>query len=583
MPATLRRTLRAPISGRATLLLATALATLAGCGQARTSSGGPATPECERCHGGTYGNAAPPRSVTGETATSVLAVGAHQAHLKDSPFRKAIACQECHVVPASGTDHAGGGAATLTFGALATSGGATPAWDRPSATCNGVYCHGETLHLQGSNTRPIWTSAPGAITCSSCHASPPDSHGEGAVNCSLCHPSTVKPDGTIDLAGGHHIDGVQDVGTVGCVGCHDAPPATGAHMVHATPPTPADVVYGQQVLAEDVDPSGATGRYYFGCGACHPTDLAKHRNGALEVELSPTATGLRAKNAALAAYDGATCSGVYCHSSGQATPAFAATPAWVGGATTGCGDCHGNPPSYANGGPASGSANSHIFLNWYGYEGGHFAPLPGPFHLSRHGNPSAFTAPQSAAPVTCQACHAETVDPSNVAPGGVFYLDTSLTTRLPGGDPTRFQAPKWLDTQCASCHDGAAGSPPVGQGKVLPLRHVNGRRDVAFDGRTEPPVGYFGALGAAAPTELYFAADVRFPAPVNVPPAVGVSPAVWQSGTRGTLSLQLSSAAYAPATQSCSSVACHLGRAVAWGQKDFETPAPTCTGCHGMP
>lgn len=586
MPAFLRLALRAPTSGRAALLLAAALATLAGCGQSRTTSPGDATPECQRCHGGTYANAAPPRSVAGETATSVLGVGAHQVHLQDSQYRKAIACEECHVVPATGSDpadHAGGGAATLTFGTLARARGATPAWDRTNASCSGVYCHGETLNLAGTATRPVWTAAPQAPSCNTCHASPPASHGPGATTCNTCHPSTVKPDGTIDLAGGHHIDGVQDVGTVGCVGCHDAPPATGAHLVHATPPTPADVVYGQQVLAEDVDPSGATGKYYFGCGACHPADVAKHRNGTVEVDLSPTATGLRARNAAGAAFDGTSCSGVYCHSSGQATPAFAGTPDWDGGSIQSCGACHGNPPSYANGGPGSGAANSHIFLNWYGFEGGHFAPLPGTFHLSRHGNPSAFSTSQSAAPVTCQACHAETVDPANVAPGGNFYLDTTLTTQLPGGDASRFQQPKWLDTQCSSCHDGAAGSPPVGQGKVLPLRHVNGRRDVAFDGRAEPPAGYFASLGAAAPTELYFAAAVRFPSPINVPPAVGVSPAVWQAGNVGTVSMQLSSAAYGPADQTCSSVACHLGRPVAWGQKDFETPAPTCNGCHDLP
>ena len=44
----------------------------------------------------------------------------------------------------------------VTFGDLATTAGATPTWDRPSATCSSVYCHGATLP-GGTNTRPTWT------------------------------------------------------------------------------------------------------------------------------------------------------------------------------------------------------------------------------------------------------------------------------------------------------------------------------------------------------------------------------------------------------------------------------------------
>jgi hypothetical protein len=37
----------------------------------------------------------------GRTDASLRSVGAHQAHLRDGPLRRAIACSECHVVPAS--------------------------------------------------------------------------------------------------------------------------------------------------------------------------------------------------------------------------------------------------------------------------------------------------------------------------------------------------------------------------------------------------------------------------------------------------------------------------------------------------
>ncbi len=42
-----------------------------------------------------------------------------------------------------------------------------------------------------------------------------------------------------------------------------------------------------------------------------------------------------------------TCSGIYCHSSGQATPAYvAATPAWDAPGALRCDGCHANPPNY---------------------------------------------------------------------------------------------------------------------------------------------------------------------------------------------------------------------------------------------
>jgi predicted CxxxxCH...CXXCH cytochrome family protein len=313
--------------------------------------------------------------------------------------------------------------------------------------------------------------------------------------------------------------------------------------------------YGDEWRTEDVDPTGAQGKYSFGCGACHPTDVAKHQNGVVDVDLSAASGrlpgGLKAMNGGAAAYASGSCSGVYCHSSGQATPAFVATPACTSGASLGCGGCHGNPPSYANGGP-DGDANSHIFLNWFGNEGGHFAGLPGPsFHKSRHGGPTSSTTDQRAAPITCQACHAETVDPTNVTPGGLFYLDTSITTRLAGGDPARLNSAAWKDTQCLTCHDGGAASPPQGTGKVRPVRHVNGSRDVVFDGRAAP-AGYFATpgdptrpdLGGSAPTRPYFVTDARFLFPTTLPldGSVGFDPAPPVGPGRATLSYQLSGA-----------------------------------------
>ena len=40
-----------------------------------------------------------------------------------------------------------------------------------------------------------------------------------AATCSQCHPSTVNPNGTINVAGGKHVNGVADV-AANCTACH---------------------------------------------------------------------------------------------------------------------------------------------------------------------------------------------------------------------------------------------------------------------------------------------------------------------------------------------------------------------------
>ncbi len=204
----IRHVRRASPSSRLALLAALALAA-AGCSTARNSEAS-GVPECQQCHGGVSGNAAPPRSASGATATTALGVGAHQAHLGRADFRPAVRCDECHVVPASGTEHING-VAEVAFSGGATLGGATPQWSATTATCSGVYCHGATLAAGGAFTAPVW-NAPGQahLGCTSCHGAPPPSHAAASTACNACHPATVKADGTIDVAGGHHMNGVVE-------------------------------------------------------------------------------------------------------------------------------------------------------------------------------------------------------------------------------------------------------------------------------------------------------------------------------------------------------------------------------------
>jgi predicted CxxxxCH...CXXCH cytochrome family protein len=399
-----------------------------------------------------------------------------------------------------------------------------------------------------------------------------------------------------------------------CDTCHAAPPATGAHLAHVAPATLDGLAYGDLRVLEDVATGGT--RYAFGCGHCHPVDEAAHEadlgeDGLPDVVLTPpeplVAGGvIKARNTPQAGWDPASgsCSGVYCHSSGQGHPEaqldYRTTPAWTAApGTLGCGGCHGNPPSYPSSGPGETSAapNSHIQLAEDGslaWEWGHYAGMPGPYHYPLHGSPNT-AGGFAAAPITCQTCHFETVDPAHTTPGGFYYLDTSGDYALDGGDPARFSNPSWARTQCITCHGEGKRAPAAG-GAVLPLRHVNGRPDVVFDRRSALPDGYatgLPTLAPPAPNEPIAPVAPYYVSPFNVsmigwelPPGSEVRLA--ENGTE-VLTVSLAQATYDPATRTCSNVGCHLGRQsmvnagyppLQWGEPYVRSVS--CDRCHSM-
>ena len=274
------------------------------------------------------------------------AAGAHQKHVNPAvanAVRGPIACAECHVVPATAI-HTLNLALDIPFGPLSHSQGASPTWAPATLTCGTNYCHGSFSFngIQGTNSSLPWT---GTLTgCTTCHAMPPVGHTYGGssnpASCAVCHPDTVLPSGAIDLAKGKHINGLAEANGA-CNSCHGFPPTTGAHLAHFGA-AGAGSSYGDLQILEDkfpaATPASAPAGYAFGCGLCHGGDFAaNHAKGSVNVVLSSTgapAGTLLARNAATAAYDATakTCSGVYCHSSGQATPTFVTTPAWNSGA-----------------------------------------------------------------------------------------------------------------------------------------------------------------------------------------------------------------------------------------------------------
>lgn len=571
-------------------LAAAAAALLAACGDARPAASARTAGRCGNCHGSAQ-SAAPPVDTAGSSATTGVTVGAHQIHLRDTPVRLAVACSECHLVPSAvdAPGHLDAPPAEVTFGAVATSRGATPSWDRAGVTCSGVHCHGATMRSPPAQA-PTWTfvsepdpGRPGV--CSTCHGWPPPPPHFQLTGCSGCHPDTVLSDGTIDLQGGRHIDGILQVSIAGgCAGCHGYPPATGAHLAHFGLTGVADTgSYGDLTVLQDRYPAATPGTapavYAFGCGHCHPLDAARHLDSTVEVEVRDPAApagSLKARSAPTAAYAGGVCSGVYCHSSGQESPSWTrprdgaavASPAWTSGQSLGCGGCHDDPPAYPSGGAGAADANTHLQLADDGWEYGHFPGMLGAWHTSYHGG---WRAASDAAPITCQTCHAQTVDPAVAGPSGFYWLDTSGDYQLPGGDPARLASPYWANTHCATCHGGGA---PAGSGGVLPLRHVNGTREVAFDPRTLLPVNVYPGAPTSGLTRPYWVRGLSGGGPTPVPAG-----GLYEADT-STFSVELSGAGYDPATKTCSGVACHLQETqVRWGVTPVGTA--TCSPCHG--
>lgn len=192
---------------------------------------------CSACHGDRTvttqpgdPRSAPPTDAEGRAASA--AVGAHQNHVVAGVVGRAVACSECHVVPTSffAPGHFDNDV-TVTFGPLASTGGATPSYDRASQTCSNVYCHGTFLKSSANPVvPPKWGEADAAAACGRCHDLPPPAPAHPTVDvvaqgCSArdparptlaCHPGPTATtpgfsydpatkQGTVDPA--VHIDG----------------------------------------------------------------------------------------------------------------------------------------------------------------------------------------------------------------------------------------------------------------------------------------------------------------------------------------------------------------------------------------
>jgi predicted CxxxxCH...CXXCH cytochrome family protein len=145
-------------------------------------------------------------------------------------------------------------------------------------------------------------------------------------SCGECHGA--------DLTGGIskvactscHVTGNKAVNS--CNTCHGNPPATGSHLAHTGPAS-----------ALKLD-----------CTACHPKPSSwsdtNHLGDKALVVFGASAAQSGVGRTGAPAYDGASCSNIYCHGGAFSdTKATNVKPAWGTASTGACGTCHGLPPA----------------------------------------------------------------------------------------------------------------------------------------------------------------------------------------------------------------------------------------------
>ena len=149
-----------------------------------------------------------------------------------------VACIECHPDNAGNTTHSNG-TVDVTF--VAATGANLGSYTATRVQGNGTstpttcatYCHGATMGAGYTGSVGLnWAWNGAAATCGSCHGFPPTVSHTGvtaaATECNRCHADTVNLDGTINVAGGKHINGQLDgggepaTGGTSCGGCHTA-------------------------------------------------------------------------------------------------------------------------------------------------------------------------------------------------------------------------------------------------------------------------------------------------------------------------------------------------------------------------
>jgi len=306
--------------------------------------------DCDSCHG-SGGVAAPPKDLSGNTLVTALGVGAHRVHLGGGDVSRALACSECHAVPAKVEDpgHTDSALpAEVALVGVAQSDNRTPIWDRKAKRCADAWCHSPSKPAPS----PEWTSDAGRLPCTGCHQTPPPAPHPQMTDCSRCHGAVVNDDDKTIKDRSKHVDGVVDVVVPqGCDGCHGSTtnPAPPSDLAGNTATTSPGVGAHQKHLLG----SGLARKV--GCGECHVVpatwDAKGHTDTAGPAEL--TFGGVATTGGAAPVYTTAgTCEKSYCHGDafpgGKPSGGSLTKPKWtqVDGSQAPCGGCHALPPPF---------------------------------------------------------------------------------------------------------------------------------------------------------------------------------------------------------------------------------------------
>ncbi|ABQ24714.1 CxxxxCH/CxxCH domain c-type cytochrome [Geotalea uraniireducens] len=447
-------------------------------GKASTPGNGYGTCSAAACHdNGTGTKAVTP--TWGDTAAACTAchilqpaTGSHTKHLTGlaGKFFANAVCADCHNGAVQGTsvnaNHLDSNIDVYktTAGDLGYS--ANKLKGSPYASCTTTYCHSNG---RGGYQSQLW--------------------GATNLNCSSCHPNL-----------------------------------TGAHGKHVKDLLTTVTFYAYTSNKSAGDDTLAGWGYKFGCANCHPTAATSHLNGSIDVQVNNVAGvgTLRSKNPVGAAVNvvvtgsNVTCTAVYCHSDGKATPT-GTSPNWYATFPAGsdrCAQCHGNSPT-------TGAHQAHVVgIHQDNIFNGASGKLLAGTTNSSHGDATQSTT------INCNICHSLTVTSAR--------NDENLA--------------------CIGCHSAKTNKASI----AYLGNHVNGQVNfsfaaVAVKSRAQVRDGsfdsYSGAWGRNA--NSYKAGATPYDAAKKA-----LDNTMWSAGN-------------------CSNIACHNGKTVNWNDTTV-----TCESCH---
>lgn len=302
-------------------------------------------PNCQTCHGDDV-SAAPPKDVSGNEERNFVGVGAHRTHVMGTERSRAVACEECHVVPREVEDplHVDGLPAEVLLAGIARTEMRNPGWDAATLTCANSWCHGPGA--SGFASSPVWTATQ-PLECNSCHGTPPEAPHPQMEDCSVCHDEVIDGSGQI-ISPALHVNGIVEVGVpTDCTSCHGsdgpAPPSDVAGNTETTFPG---------VGAHQTHVLGTSTSRAVPCGECHAVPVQATEAGHWDTFLPAEVlfSGVATSYGAPIEYDEGSCENSYCHGAvffdGRKSGGTNTAPTWttVDGSEAACGSCHGLPP-----------------------------------------------------------------------------------------------------------------------------------------------------------------------------------------------------------------------------------------------